>query len=206
MNHSGLFPRDYISKFDRIYLADFLKGLFFVCPCPGPALGTQTGTRPSVGRTLGLVIRRVRTFATANCMACVGGRRPMRWVHRRSQCTAVGEPPPPPKLHSLYGKTPPPHERCSHVNLCALPHIYEPQVLVIDEESVVLIRNYLLLRSCVLYVHYQSACSYSERAGGGGGWDRGSCWSRVSGLGILPCLTTRLNNLTVRLQGRADYR
>jgi|EP00670_Eutreptiella_braarudii_P019923 ankyrin repeat protein len=25
MNHSGLFPRDYISKFDRIYLADFLK-------------------------------------------------------------------------------------------------------------------------------------------------------------------------------------
>ena len=32
------------------------------------------------------------------------------------------------------------------------------------------------------------------------------CRSRHSGVGVLPCPTTRLNNLTVRFQGRADYR
>ena len=40
---------------------------------------------------------------------------------------------------------------------------------------------------------------------GGLGWDRASCRSRVSGLGVLACLTTRLNNLTVQFQGRPDY-
>ena len=38
------------------------------------------------------------------------------------------------------------------------------------------------------------------------GWDRASYRSRPPGLGILPCPTTRLNCLTVRFQGRSDYR
>ena len=33
-----------------------------------------------------------------------------------------------------------------------------------------------------------------------------SCRSKPSGAGFLSCLATRLNNLTVRFQGRADYR
>ena len=33
-----------------------------------------------------------------------------------------------------------------------------------------------------------------------------SCRNRPSGVGFLPCPTTRLNYLTVRFQGRADYR
>ena len=46
------------------------------------------------------------------------------------------------------------------------------------------------------------------RVGGGLGWVglAASCRSRPSGVGFLPCPTTRLNNLTVRFQGRADYR
>ena len=44
--------------------------------------------------------------------------------------------------------------------------------------------------------------------GGGLGWVGLAAWcrSRPSGVGVLPCPTTRLNNLTVRFQGRADYR
>ena len=49
-----------------------------------------------------------------------------------------------------------------------------------------------------------------QNSGGGGGlcWVglAASCRSRPSGVGFLPCPTTRLNNLTVRFQGRADYR
>ena len=50
-----------------------------------------------------------------------------------------------------------------------------------------------------------------SRGGGGGGglgWVglAASCRSRPSGVGVLPCPTTRLNCLTVRFQGRADYR
>ena len=44
--------------------------------------------------------------------------------------------------------------------------------------------------------------------GGGLGWVglAASCRSRPSGVGFLPCPTTRLNYLTVRFQGRADCR
>ena len=49
-----------------------------------------------------------------------------------------------------------------------------------------------------------------QGAGGGGGlgWVglAASCRSRPSGVGFLACPTTRLNYLTVRFQGRADYR
>ena len=43
-----------------------------------------------------------------------------------------------------------------------------------------------------------------------GGWvglgqDKASCRSSVLGLGVLPSLTARLNNLTFRFQSRADY-
>ena len=46
------------------------------------------------------------------------------------------------------------------------------------------------------------------RGQGGLGWVglAASCGSRPSGVGFLPCPTTRLNYLTVRFQGRADYR
>ena len=43
-------------------------------------------------------------------------------------------------------------------------------------------------------------------AGGGGVGLAASCRSRLSGVGLLPCPTTRLNYLTLRFQGRADYR
>ena len=44
--------------------------------------------------------------------------------------------------------------------------------------------------------------------GRGLGWVGSAAWcrSRPSGVGVLPCPTTRLNNLNVRFQGRADYR
>ena len=57
-----------------------------------------------------------------------------------------------------------------------------------------------------------SICCAAASAGLQTAFDRllsgrgGSCRSRVSGLGVLACLTTRLNNLTVRFQGRVDYR
>ena len=41
--------------------------------------------------------------------------------------------------------------------------------------------------------------------GVGFGWERASCRSRVLGLGVLTCSTTRLNHLIVPFQGRADY-
>ena len=43
---------------------------------------------------------------------------------------------------------------------------------------------------------------------GGLGWGglAASCRSRPSSVGFLPCPTTKLNYLTVRFQGRADYR
>ena len=46
------------------------------------------------------------------------------------------------------------------------------------------------------------------RPKGGLGWVglAASCRSRPSGVGFLPCPTTRLNYLTVRFQGRAGYR
>ena len=50
---------------------------------------------------------------------------------------------------------------------------------------------------------------FSATGGGGGlGWVglAASCRSRPSGVGFLPYPTTRLNYLTVRFQGRADYR
>ena len=51
-------------------------------------------------------------------------------------------------------------------------------------------------------------CSLRGGGGVGLGWVglAASCRSRPSGVGFLPCPTTRLNNLTVRFQGRADYR
>ena len=45
-----------------------------------------------------------------------------------------------------------------------------------------------------------------SKGGGGGVGLAASCRSRPSGVGFLPCPTTRLNYLTVRFQGRADYR
>ena len=47
-----------------------------------------------------------------------------------------------------------------------------------------------------------------QATGGGLGWVGLAAWcrSRPSGVSVLPCPTTRLNNLTVRFQGRAGYR
>ena len=61
----------------------------------------------------------------------------------------------------------------------------------------------------------RASCRWSPRqdvfhlvGGVGLGWIglAASCGSMPSGVGFLPCPTTRLNYLTVRLQGRADYR
>ena len=55
-------------------------------------------------------------------------------------------------------------------------------------------------------------CALLRRASSTCGWGLGwvglaaSCRSRPSGVGVLPCPTTRLNYLTVRVQGRAGYR
>ena len=68
---------------------------------------------------------------------------------------------------------------------------------------------------CVCCVSSRSRGIGPIRCGGWGvnggvglGWVglAASCRSRPSGVGFLPCPTTRLNNLTVRFQGRADYR
>ena len=54
----------------------------------------------------------------------------------------------------------------------------------------------------------RSSVADDMQAQGGLGWVglAASCRSRPSGVGFLPRPTTRLNYLTVRFQGRADYR